>query len=183
MMAAMGRTSFSANSRATAWIIFCSSLSSMFIVLFLRRGRAPGLRHARPPPPPRARLIHPAASAPVSGAGTRAPPRPPPAASSRAPHPPRAVSPGLRGGHPGSATPAPRRTFTRASSPGPGQPRTRAPRSFLQELLELGGQERHHLEEVSHDPVVGDLEDRRLGILVHGADHFRGPHPRQVLED
>src|SRR6266508_6089490 len=182
MTAAMGRTSCSANSRATAWIILCSSLSSMFILLFLRRGRAPGLRHARPPPPPRACLIHPAASAPISASGTRAPPRPPPAASSRVPHPPRGVSPDLRDGHPGSATPAPRRVFTRASSPRPGQPRSRAPLSLLQELLELGGQERHHLEEVSHDPVVGDLEDRRLGILVHRADHFRGPHPRQVLD-
>src|SRR6266508_3618625 len=153
MTAAMGRTSCSANSRATAWIILCSSLSSMFILLFLRKG-----------------------------AGTRAAPRPPPAASSCAPHPPRGVSPDLRDGHPGSATPAPRRVLTRASSPRPGQPRSRAPLSLLQELLELGGQERHHLEEVSNDPVVGDLEDRRLGILVHGADHFRGPHPRQVLD-
>src|SRR2546422_4204880 len=39
-------------------------------------------------------------------------------------------------------------------------------RSFLEELLELLRQLRHDLEQVGDDPVVGDLEDRRLGVLV-----------------
>src|SRR2546427_11720582 len=46
-------------------------------------------------------------------------------------------------------------------------------RSFLEELLELLRQLRHDLEEVADDAVVGDLEDRRLGVLVDGHDHLR----------
>src|SRR5262249_53414028 len=53
---------------------------------------------------------------------------------------------------------------------------------FLQELLELRREQRGDLEQVSHDPVVGDLEDRRLRVLVDRADHLRGPHPGQVLD-
>src|SRR5438128_7984223 len=52
---------------------------------------------------------------------------------------------------------------------------------LVQELLELFRELRHDLEEVGDDPEVGDLEDRRLRVLVHGDDDFRGPHPRQVL--
>src|SRR5580765_2944966 len=81
MSEAMGRTALSANSRATAWIIFCSSPSSVFT------------------------------------AG-----------------------------------------------------------SFLEELLEFRGEQRRDLEQIAHDAVVGDLEDRRLGILVDRADHLRGAH-------
>src|SRR2546427_578873 len=135
MRAAMGRTSFSAKSRATAWIIFCSSLRSMFILFVL-----------------------------PEGAGTRASPRPPPAASSPDPFPPGYVSRGHR------------------HAPRGRVPRARPSPSPLQELLELGAQERHHLEEVPHDPVVGDLENRGLGVLVDGADHLGGPHPGQVLD-
>src|SRR5262249_20061896 len=53
---------------------------------------------------------------------------------------------------------------------------------FLQQLLELGRQERRHLEQVTDDPVVGDLEDRSLGVLVDGADHLGGPHPGEMLD-
>jgi len=56
------------------------------------------------------------------------------------------------------------------------------PRLFLQQFLELLFQQGRHLEEVAHDAVVGDLEDGRLGVLVHRADHLGGPHPRQVLD-
>ena len=40
----------------------------------------------------------------------------------------------------------------------------------------------HDLEEIAHDPVVGHLEDRRLGVLVDRDDDFRGGHPGQVLD-
>src|SRR3979490_1820632 len=55
-------------------------------------------------------------------------------------------------------------------------------RLFLQELFELFGEERSDLEEVADDAVVGDLEDRRLGILVDRADHLRRAHAGQVLD-
>src|SRR3990172_241312 len=91
MTSAMGRTSFSAKSRATVWIIFCSSVSSTCILF-------------------------------------------------------------------------------------PDQ------KLFLQELFEFLLQQGRPLEEVAHDAVVGDLEDRRLRVLVDGADHLGRPHPRQVLD-
>src|SRR5580658_408261 len=40
----------------------------------------------------------------------------------------------------------------------------------------------HDLEQVADDAVVGDLEDRRLFILVDGDDHFRILHPGKVLD-
>src|SRR5256886_2398987 len=55
-------------------------------------------------------------------------------------------------------------------------------RSFFEELLELFRQLRHDLEEVADDAVVGDLEDRRLGVLVDGHDHLRRAHAGQVLD-
>src|SRR6202795_890948 len=54
--------------------------------------------------------------------------------------------------------------------------------SFLQQLLEFFGQERGDLEEGADDGVGGDLEDRRLGILVDRADHLRRAHAGQVLD-
>src|SRR5712691_10642162 len=121
MAAAMGRTSLSANSRATAWIIRYSSLSSIFMDCSIPQGT-----------------------------GTRASPRPCPAASTLPDCSHRMLPP---------------------ISP-----------LLLQEFLELGGQERRHLEEIPHDAVVGDLEDGGLGVLVDRADHLRGAHPRQVLD-
>src|SRR5262245_62787372 len=56
------------------------------------------------------------------------------------------------------------------------------PLSLLQELLELRLEGRSHLEEVADDSVVGDLEDRSLGVLVDRADHLGRPHARQVLD-
>src|SRR6266496_1286898 len=55
------------------------------------------------------------------------------------------------------------------------------PRLFLQQFLELLFQQGRHLEEVAHDAVVGNLEDRRLRILVDGADHLGRPHARKGL--
>src|SRR5258706_1663380 len=48
--------------------------------------------------------------------------------------------------------------------------------------LRRRGQLGQHLEHVAHDPVVGHLEDRRVGVLVDGHDVLRGRHPRQVLD-
>src|SRR6478736_6479978 len=47
---------------------------------------------------------------------------------------------------------------------------------------ELRGQLRHELEEIAHEPVVGHLEDRRLGILVDRHDHLAVLHAREVLD-
>src|SRR5258706_121863 len=46
---------------------------------------------------------------------------------------------------------------------------------FLREL-------RNDLEQVAHEPVVGDLEDRRLRVLVDGDDHLAVLHAGQVLD-
>src|SRR2546425_5246526 len=53
---------------------------------------------------------------------------------------------------------------------------------FIQQSLEFLGQRRDHLEEVGHDAVIGDLEDRRLRVLVDGDDDLRGAHAGQVLD-
>src|SRR5262249_52882333 len=52
---------------------------------------------------------------------------------------------------------------------------------LLEQPLELGGQRRHDLEEVGDDPVVGDLEDRRLRVLVDGHDDLGRAHAGEVL--
>src|SRR5262249_13623061 len=52
---------------------------------------------------------------------------------------------------------------------------------FFQQLLELVGERGHHLEEVRHDAVVGDLEDRRLRVLVDRDDDLRRPHASEML--
>src|SRR6266568_3071973 len=50
------------------------------------------------------------------------------------------------------------------------------------ELADLFGELRHDLEQVAHDAVVRDLEDRRVLVLVDRDDHFRRPHARQMLD-
>ena len=39
----------------------------------------------------------------------------------------------------------------------------------------------HGGKKISHQPVVGDLKDRRVGILVDGDDDFGFLHARQML--
>ncbi|MSR36345.1 MAG: M23 family metallopeptidase [Gemmatimonadetes bacterium] len=51
-----------------------------------------------------------------------------------------------------------------------GRPRDRSPRSAPTARADLLSEARDHLEQIAHDPVVRDLEDRRVGILVHGDD-------------
>ena len=48
--------------------------------------------------------------------------------------------------------------------------------------VELFGELRQNLEEVRHEAEVGDLEDRRLLVLVDGADHAAVLHPGEVLD-
>ena len=48
--------------------------------------------------------------------------------------------------------------------------------------VQLRGELRHHLEQVGDQAVVGDLEDRRLLVLVDGDDDLAVLHPRQVLD-
>src|SRR5687768_6891209 len=51
-------------------------------------------------------------------------------------------------------------------------------RAFLQFLLQL----RQDLEQVADETVIGDLEDRRLGVLVDGDDDARILHAGEVLD-
>src|SRR5258705_3788435 len=53
---------------------------------------------------------------------------------------------------------------------------------FLQELLELFRELGYDLAEVGDEAEVGDLEDRRLRVLVHRDDDFRRSHPGQMLD-
>src|SRR6185295_13298812 len=56
-------------------------------------------------------------------------------------------------------------------------------RSALRLDLAHGLRERgHDLERVADDAVVGDLEDRRLRILVDRDDDLRRLHAREVLD-
>src|SRR5688572_5506116 len=48
----------------------------------------------------------------------------------------------------------------------------------LRGFRELG----QDLEDVTHDAVVGDLEDGRVGVLVDAHDHLGRRHPGQVLD-
>src|SRR5262247_4175167 len=49
---------------------------------------------------------------------------------------------------------------------------------FGQRRFEFG----HGLEEVGHQAVIGDLEDRRLLVLVDGDDHLAVLHAREMLD-
>src|SRR5215813_6268551 len=74
------------------------------------------------------------------------------------------------------------RAVARISSCSDVRSNVTSPCLFLQELLELFRELGDDLEEVGHDPEVGDLEDRRLRILVDRDDDLRGAHARQVLD-
>src|SRR5438132_12376400 len=49
-------------------------------------------------------------------------------------------------------------------------------------LGELGVELGHQLEEIADEAVIGDLEDRRLLVLVDGDDDLRVLHPGEVLD-
>ena len=59
--------------------------------------------------------------------------------------------------------------------------RVREPAQALA-ALELFGELGHELEQVADQAVVGDLEDRRLLVLVDRDDHLAVLHPGQVLD-
>src|SRR5690606_31032982 len=66
---------------------------------------------------------------------------------------------------------------------GPGElpcpaPGDRSALELLEPLAELG----EHLEEVGDQPVVGHLEDGRLGVLVDGHDGLASLHAGEVLD-
>jgi hypothetical protein len=48
--------------------------------------------------------------------------------------------------------------------------------------LQLASQLRDNLEQVADEPDVGDLEDRRLLVLVDRDDRLRILHPGEVLD-
>ena len=74
------------------------------------------------------------------------------------------------------------------SSVDEGNPVTRpapgdlCPRATRLHLLDGGHQLGHRLEEVGDEAVVGDLEDRGVGILVDRDDDLRALHPGEVLD-
>mmetsp|Transcript_17335 Transcript_17335/g.44838 ORF Transcript_17335/g.44838 Transcript_17335/m.44838 type:complete len:274 (+) Transcript_17335:223-1044(+) len=53
--------------------------------------------------------------------------------------------------------------------------------SSLRRLLQLGLELGHHLEEVVHNTVVGNLEDRCIRIRVHRDDRLRVLHAGEML--
>src|SRR5919109_602878 len=53
---------------------------------------------------------------------------------------------------------------------------------FVVSLLEFFDDGRNHLEEVAHDAVVGDLEDRRFLVLVDRDDDAAVLHAGEVLD-
>src|SRR3972149_272954 len=71
--------------------------------------------------------------------------------------------------------------YSPLSPAGRERERRYLPGLFL-ELLELFFQQRDDLEEVPDQAEVGDPEDGRLRVLVHGADHLGGPHAGQGLD-
>ena len=63
----------------------------------------------------------------------------------------------------------------------PNGPRHELP-SLLLPSLKRADQLGYNLEEVAHHTKVGDLEDRRVAILVDGDDRLRGLHAGPVLD-
>src|SRR6478609_3898495 len=49
-------------------------------------------------------------------------------------------------------------------------------------LTQCSGQFRHRLEQIGDQAVVGDLENRRLGVLVDGDDDLAVLHAGQMLD-
>src|SRR5471032_139029 len=76
---------------------------------------------------------------------------------------------------------APRRTIpllrTRIRATSLGVPLVR-----LARFLHRRGERRHHFEHVAHDAIVGDLEDRRLFVLVDRDDRLARAHAGQMLD-
>src|SRR5262245_35422862 len=56
------------------------------------------------------------------------------------------------------------------------------PASSIAPLFQLRLERRHRLEEVRDQADIGDLEDRRLLVLVDGHDDLRVLHSGQMLD-
>src|SRR5262245_38617659 len=61
-------------------------------------------------------------------------------------------------------------------------PRSHMPRWSTAELAEFRRQFRQRLVKIGNESIVGDLEDRRLFVLVDGHDDFRILHPGEMLD-
>ena len=76
-----------------------------------------------------------------------------------------------------------------AAAPGNRQQGRRAGRTGplpiadyqLPMLFQRRDHRRHDLEQIAHDPVIGDFENRRLGVLVNRDDRPRAFHADDVL--
>ena len=56
------------------------------------------------------------------------------------------------------------------------------PASDFVALADSADHLRHQFKQIANQAVIGDLEDRRIGILVDGDDDFRLLHPGKVLD-
>src|SRR5215468_1252145 len=61
-------------------------------------------------------------------------------------------------------------------------PRSHMPRWSTAELAEFRRQFRQRLVKIGNESIVGDLEDRRLFVLVDGHDDFRILHAGEMLD-
>src|SRR2546427_10807775 len=61
-------------------------------------------------------------------------------------------------------------------------PWSHVPRWSTTELAQFRRQFRQRLVQIRDKPVIGDLEDRRLFILVDRHDHLRILHAREMLD-
>src|SRR5258706_8066290 len=119
-------------------------------------------------------------------------PRPPWASGTFTPRIPRSPSDRMTSGGmvPRSSAAAirPRSPTTNAATPwarsrssDPAKGHIRRSRSGFR-LLHRFGERRQEFEDVADDPIVGDLEDVGVGILVHRDDHLARGHPSEMLD-
>src|SRR5271168_2833691 len=81
-----------------------------------------------------------------------------------------------------SEQPAPRRDHRRAATSVQSDAGLFAWSDSAPDLRELGGKFGQSRIEIGDQAVIGDLEDRRLLVLVDGDYDLRILHPRQMLD-
>src|SRR6185369_16691280 len=54
-------------------------------------------------------------------------------------------------------------------------------RSFILDSVYFGSQRRNNVEEIAHDSIIRDVEDRHLAVLVDGDNRLRVLHPDDML--
>src|SRR5215831_3633201 len=67
-------------------------------------------------------------------------------------------------------------------APGRYRFRCRTEGHLMSHFFGFGGQRRHDLEQIADDAVIGDLEDRSLGVFVDLHDGARAFHSDDVLD-